>query len=185
MKNAGWFGKPFSKRYFMDFISHALWGGIAFGRQGRKTFQAAVGISMLPDLLTEGLFGLLYLIGIGDMPSWDMGHPNITDYPMWAQILYNSTHSFALFTLTFLFIWMLVKKPIWLLCAWGLHIIIDIPTHSLALFPTPFLWPLSNFKIDGIDWHNPLILGTNILLLFAIYSLWFVKMKRHQGSAEH
>jgi hypothetical protein len=53
---------------------------------------------------------------------------------------------------------------LWILAAWGLHILIDIPTHSLALFPTPFLWPVSDFKVNGIGWDNPIILAIDIAM---------------------
>jgi membrane-bound metal-dependent hydrolase YbcI (DUF457 family) len=162
----------------VDFVSHALWGGIAFGRRTRKAFLVAAGISVLPDLLTEGLFGILYMLGIGDMPAWDAGHPNITEFPLWAQSLYSATHSLVLFTLAFFLMWAVMGKPVWLVGAWGLHIIIDIPTHSLALFPTPFLWPVSDFKVDGVDWSNPLVLGTNLLLLVVVYYLWRARARR-------
>ncbi len=164
----------------MDLVSHALWGGIVFGQRSKKNFFTAAGITILPDVLTEGLFAGLYLLDIGNMPGWENGHPNIPAYPFWAQNFYNSTHSVIVFTLCFLLIWMLVRKPVWIIGAWGLHILIDIPTHSINLFPTPFLWPLSDYKFNGIGWHNPLVLGANILLLLGAYSLWF---KRRKGTA--
>jgi hypothetical protein len=166
----------------MDFVSHALWGGISFGQRAKKIFFTAAGISILPDVLTEGLYGLLYLLNIGNMPSWENGHPDITAYPFWAQSFYNFTHSAVVFTLCFLLIWALKRKPVWVTGAWGLHILIDIPTHSLYLFPTPFLWPLSVYKFDGIGWHNPIVFGANILLLLGVYALWF---KRRKGIAIH
>ncbi len=156
----------------MDFVSHALWGGVALGRRSKKLFLIAAGISILPDLLTEGLFGVLYFFNIGGMPGWKNGHPNITDYPLYAQNLYNITHSLIIFAIIFGLLWLLFKKPIWIMAAWGLHILIDIPTHSLALFPTPFLWPMSDYKFDGIGWRSPYILGTDILLLLVTYFLW-------------
>ncbi len=164
----------------MDFVSHALWGSIAFGRRTRKAFLVAAGISLLPDLLTEGLFAILHLLNIGGMPSWSDGHPNITAYPSWARLLYSSTHSLVLFMLTFVLLWALVGKPMWVVGAWGLHILIDIPTHSLVLFPTPFLWPLSDFKVDGLAWHSPIMFGANMLLLIAAYSLWLTQSRRRQ-----
>ena len=166
----------------MDFVSHALWGGIAFEQRTRKTFFIAAGISILPDVLTEGLFGGLYLLDIGNMPGWENGHPNITDYPFWAQNFYNFTHSVIVFTLCFLLIWAFVRKPVWITGTWGLHILIDIPTHSIDLFPTPFLWPLSDYKFNGTGWHNPIVFVANILLLLGAYSLW---LKRRKGTAIH
>ncbi|MBM3149264.1 MAG: hypothetical protein FJZ88_04445 [Chloroflexi bacterium] len=163
----------------MDFVSHGLWGGIAFGRRSRRVFLVAAGISLLPDVLTEGLFAALYLMNIGGMPGWEHGHPNITAYPLWAQILYNAAHSLVVFTLGFLLIWALVRKPVWIAGAWGLHILIDIPTHSMELFPTPFLWPLSELRVDGVDWSNPIVLGVNVILLGAAYWLWLRNRKRN------
>jgi len=159
----------------MDFVSHALWGGVSVGRKNKKIFLLAAGVSILPDLLTEGLFFILYLLNIGGMPGWENGHPNISDYPIFAQNLYSITHSLVIFALMFAIFWIAAKRPVWVVAAWGLHILIDIPTHSLALFPTPFLWPISNLKVDGIGWDNPAILATNIILLIAVYSLWLYR----------
>jgi hypothetical protein len=167
----------------MDFVSHALWGGVVFGRRTKRAFLAAAGISLFPDLLSEGLFAVLYLMGIGAMPSWDLGHPDIVAYPMWAQNLYSGTHSFVLFVPAFLLIWVLARKPVWVVGAWGLHILIDIPTHSIGLFPTPFLWPLFDFKVDGVAWHRPSVLLVNVLLLVAAYSLWLTQTRRRQRPA--
>lgn len=157
----------------MDIVSHALWGGIVLGRKGRRAFLVAASLSILPDLLSEGLFGALYVLGIGGMPPWDQGHPNITTYPLWAQHLYGGTHSLVAFALVFLTVTVLAGRLVWPLCAWALHILIDIPTHSLQLFPTPFLWPLSEFKIDGISWSHPVVLGADVLLLVLSYSVWW------------
>ncbi len=156
----------------MDFASHALWGGVAFGRKNKSNFLLAAGVSILPDVLTEGLFMVLYLLDIGGMPGWESGHPNISDYPVFAQNLYNITHSFVIFAAAFGLLWVMARRAVWVVATWGLHILIDIPTHSLALFPTPFLWPLADLKVDGIGWDNPVILAIDIILLITAYSLW-------------
>jgi membrane-bound metal-dependent hydrolase YbcI (DUF457 family) len=168
----------------MDFVSHALWGGVALGRKNRRNFLLAAGVSILPDVLTEGLFMVLYLLGIGGMPGWEHGHPNITDYPSFAQNLYNVTHSFLVFALVFGLLWLLFRKPVWLVAAWGLHILIDVPTHSLALFPTPFLWPISDLKVDGIGWDNAAVLATDVILLVVVYSIWLFRRSR-RGRGTH
>lgn len=163
----------------MDFVSHALWGGIAFGRRSRGMFTIAVAVSLMPDILTEGLFGVLFLLDIGSMPSWEYGHPNITDYPLWARYLYNFTHSLVMFTFIYVLVWVLTRKPVWVIGAWGLHILIDIPTHSLELFPTPFLWPISDYKFNGVNWHRPVIFSINLVLLFGVYLLWWRQRKQN------
>ncbi len=166
----------------MDFLSHALWGGVSFGRKNKNNFLLAASISILPDILTEGLFLVLYLLDIGGMPGWENGHPNINDYPLFAQNLYNITHSLVIFALVFLSIRLIIRKPLWIVAGWGLHILIDIPTHSLELFPTPLFWPISNFKVNGVGWDNPVILAIDILLLMVVYSFWlYPKLRGKQA----
>lgn len=164
----------------MDFVSHTLWGGAALGRRSRRAFLGAATVSLLPDLLTEGLFTTLSLMNVGAMPDWSHGHPNVTAYPTWAQTLYSGTHSLVVFTLAFVLVWVLARRPVWVVAAWGVHVLLDIPTHSLALFPTPFLWPLSDFKVDGLGWDNPAVLGANALLLVTLYSFWLCRSKRRR-----
>lgn len=167
----------------MDIVSHAFWGGVVLGRHSRRAFLVAASVSVLPDLLSEGFFGGIFVLGIGGMPTWDQGHPNITAYPLWAQQLYGGTHSLVSFALVFLLVSVLTGRLVWSLCAWALHILIDIPTHSLQLFPTPFLWPLSEFKVDGIRWSHPAILGSNVFLLLLTYSLWW-RTSRHASECQ-
>lgn len=161
----------------MDIISHGLWGGVTLGRKKRKDFIYAFGLSILPDILAEGImFGMIYF-GVNNMPSLEHGHPDIIEFPTYAQNFYNATHSLIFFIMVFAIIWLIRKKPFWLLLAWAFHIIIDIPTHSFKLFPTPFLWPISDFKIDGIPWDNSIILVPNILLLVIFYYFWLYRSK--------
>ncbi len=165
----------------MDILSHALWGGIALGRKKRSSFIYAALLSVLPDILAEGImFSMIYL-GVKNMPTMEHGHPNITEFPLYAQNFYNATHSLVIFLALFMIIWLIRKKPLWILLAWALHIIIDIPTHSFELFPTPFLWPISDFKVNGIPWDKPIIMIPNILLLILAYLFWIYKSKRNKS----
>jgi len=159
----------------MDVFSHGLWGGVVLGRKKRKNYILAFVFSVLPDIFAEGImFGMIFL-GVNNMPDLEHGHPNISDFPTYAQNFYNATHSLVIFIMVFAVVWLFRKKPYWLLLAWSLHIIIDIPTHSLKLFPTPFLWPVSDLKIDGIPWDNSMILIPDIILLIVFYSFWIYK----------
>lgn len=164
----------------MDIVSHGLWGGVALGRKKRSDYFYAFGFSVLPDILAEGImFSLLYL-GAPNMPSVEHGHPDITEFPIYAQNFYNTTHSLIVFAAVFAAVWLIRKKPFWPLAAWALHILMDIPTHSYDLFPTPFLWPLSDFKVDGIPWRSSLIMIPDIVLLIGVYAVWFYRSRiRH------
>ena len=159
----------------MDVLSHGLWGGVVFGRENKRAFLCAVAFSVLPDLLSEGVLLLLVLLGAEGMPKFEGRHPNITEFPGYAQGFYDFTHSLVAFGLVSAAVCLLLRRIFRPLLAWGLHILIDIPTHSVALFPTPFLWPVSDFKINGIGWASPVILVPDIALLIVVYAIWVVR----------
>jgi hypothetical protein len=49
-----------------------------------------------------------------------------------------------------------------------------MPLHSYAFFPTPVLWPFSDWKFDGWQWTTPGILITNFALLSLLYT-WYIR----------
>lgn len=163
----------------MDIVSHGLWGGIALGRAGRRSFWTAFLLGMGPDLFSfgvmfaNGLFthGLDYLNGMGHPPD-----PALI--PAYVHSLYKATHSLVVFALVFLAVWALRGKPLWELGAWGLHIALDIFTHSTDFFPTPFLWPVSDVRVNGVPWSDPVIFFPNVLLLVVLYAWFFIKKRR-------
>lgn len=165
----------------MDIISHGLWGGGVFGRKSRKLFWLAFSFGIAPDLFSFGIFffhRILIRFGIvsGDMPQ--SFHPGSITLPTYVQPLYNFTHSLIIFLAIFFIVWLIKKKPFWEISAWGFHILIDIPSHSSAFFPTPFLWPVSDFHIDGISWGTPIIYIPNLVLLALLYTWFFYSRKK-------
>jgi hypothetical protein len=61
---------------------------------------------------------------------------------------------------------------------WALHILIDIPTHSLRFFATPFLWPLSDYRFNGISWGNRWFMLANYTALAIVYILLWRTSRR-------
>jgi hypothetical protein len=156
----------------LDILSHGLWGAIAFGRRNRPSFWLAFVIGLAPDLLS---FGILYgavSLGMADTPDFSHGTPPESTIPQYVHQLYNVTHSFVVFLLVFLLVWRLLGRPVWELAAWGLHVLVDVPTHSSAFFPTPVLWPIVDWKFNGWQWMAPAILIPNYVLLGLCY-MWF------------
>jgi len=166
----------------MDFLSHGLWGGIVFGRKNKRTFWWAFFIGLAPDLFSFGPFFLVSFLGLTGRSPFSGGPPDPALIPSYVHQLYNPTHSLIVFGATFLVLWAILKKPFWPLLAWGLHIVFDIFTHSFEFFPTSFLWPISDFKIDAWSWGNPWIYLPNVFLLALLY-LWFFVIKRRGASA--
>lgn len=162
----------------MDIVSHALWGGIAFGRKSKRLFWWSFAIGLAPDLLSFGLYSAADTLGLVSGPDWGHGLPNPLSIPILIHWLYNITHSLLVFALVFGLVWLIRRKPFLPILAWGLHILVDIPTHSAAFFPTPFLWPLSDFTVSGINWGQPIIFYPDVILLAVLYLVWWIsKMK--------
>ena len=163
----------------MDFISHGLWGGIALGRSSRKSFWLAFLFGIAPDLLSFGFAFLGAFVGHG-LEFWrGIGHPpDPAKIPACVYQLYNVTHSLVVFGLAFAAVWVVRGRPLWEMGAWGLHVVVDIFTHTTAFFPTPFLWPLLNVRFSGWAWSDPVIFVPNVVLLAVLYTLFLWK---HRG----
>ncbi len=157
----------------MDIVSHGLYGWALFGNKDKKQFWLAFGFGVLPDFVA---FGLPFASSIAGMVFH--GTPVMfskTNIPNYVHTIYNVSHSLITWSVVFTALRIIYKKPIKASYARLLHILMDIPTHSLAFFATPFLWPLSNYRFDGIPWSDKIIFLPNIAILIIIYSIYFRK----------
>jgi hypothetical protein len=163
----------------MDVIAHGLWGGAVFYPRGRRQFVPAILIGMAPDLLSFGVFHVMH-------PGWltmrlageISGPPALALLPSYVFHAYNLTHSVIVWAVAFLLLWQINKRPPWLLTAWLLHILCDIPTHGTDYFPTPFLWPLPTPFVDGITWSTRWFMAANYATMFVVYSVLFLYFHR-------
>lgn len=161
----------------MDVLSHGLWGGIAFGRNSRFSYWLAFVIGLAPDLCSFGILWVASAFGLSTKPDFTNGTPPESSIPAYVHHLYELTHSLVVFLVVFFVVWWLRKHPLWELGAWGLHIVMDVPTHSYAFFPTPVFWPIAEWKFNGWPWMTPSILIPNVVLLFLLYG-WFIARRR-------
>jgi len=93
--------------------------------------------------------------------------------------LYQISHSLFVFGAVFGLAWLVLRRPAFELLGWALHILIDIPSHSLQFFATPFLWPVSSYRFDGISWGVRWFMITNYSCLAAAYLLlWWTRRRR-------
>ncbi len=167
----------------MDIISHGLWGGLAFGRKNKRDYWLAFLFGVLPDLLSFGILSAAAILGLSNGPDWQNGPPAAESIPAYVHILYNYTHSLVIFAVVFGLIWAIRRKAYLPLLAWGLHIALDIFTHSSDFFPTPLFWPLSDFHINGTPWSNPWIFFPNWIAIFIAYGLWLWHTKNKKRLA--
>lgn len=169
----------------MDILSHGLYGGVAFGRASKKSFWLSFFFGIAPDLFSFGLYTISTWLGIFEHPDWSSGsHPDPSQIPQFVHLLYNLTHSFVIFVIIFAVVWMIRKKPLYELLAWPLHILVDIPTHSESFFATPFLWPLSDYRVNGHNWSSSEIFIPNVILIVSLYVWFYVIKPRREASGQ-
>lgn len=163
----------------MDILAHALWThaihrSVAIKKQiklTKKDIWVAIFFGLAPDLFSFGIFFVdrLYQAIFRGSEFLQGGPPDPATIPNYVYHSYDYTHSLVIFLVCFGLIWLIRKKPYWLMYGWGLHILIDIFSHSTSFFPTPFLFPLSNIKINGWSWGDPTFIIINYSLLLLIY----------------
>ncbi len=120
-----------------------------------------------------------------------MGPPDPLSIPAYVYHAYNLTHSFVVWGVAFGLLWAYQRTrgkssedavtPLIPFFAWPLHIMCDIPTHSLRFFPTPFLWPLSTPFYDGTPWGNRLFMMMNYSALVGVYAVYFFRRSKIQS----
>jgi hypothetical protein len=163
---------------------------------------------VLPDLVsfTPAICWMVWLVLIKRVPYSQVPRPEHLTPDERANIfifrvvdaLYHPSHSLIIFACMFLLVWAVhwyrlnyyrgVKmpgvtptpaSPPWEMCGWLLHILLDIPSHTTRLFPTPFLWPLFDLKVDGISWGRPWFMVINYGTLLVIFIVLRLRSKKN------
>lgn len=143
----------------------------------RRFFWAAL-FGMLPDLLAFGPFFIYRMLS----GTFVWGRPEVSSIPGAVFMAYNFSHSLFTAAVMWLLIRYAVSKEL-TLAAWAypLHILLDIPTHDRSFFPTPFLYPLLDVKVDGISWANPYFMIFNYTALLTVYFFYFRARAKRRG----
>lgn len=153
----------------MEIVAHGLWtAAAAIAARGSTGVHLRTGWAVwwgvFPDVLAFGPMiaaGLwLRLAGGPHQGHIHLGVP-----------LYPAGHSLLVFLAAFGLASLLARRPVFEMLGWLLHILIDIPTHSLSYYATRFLWPLSDFRIDGIAWWTPWFWAATYGALAVVYVL--------------
>ena len=157
----------------MDIFAHFLWTYAVYFRNKRYRLLAAF-FGVFPDLLAFGPHFILSLIGLGNHFS----KQSLSSIPEYVFIGYNISHSLIIFLIVIGIIYFITRKVPIYLGGWLLHILIDIPSHSELFFPTPFLWPISNFHFNGVSWANEKFMIINYTTLAIVYIFLFIHNKK-------
>ncbi|MGD0201658.1 MAG: hypothetical protein ABSD27_12980 [Bryobacteraceae bacterium] len=173
----------------MDIVAHGLWAAAAArGSQKKLGRRISVGWTALwgvfPDLFAFTIpvtLALWYrLTGVG--PPADAGPHGVPHMHLAGQ-LYRISHSLIIFAVVFGLVWLLARRPVLPMLGWALHILIDIPSHSMRFFPTPFLWPVSDYRFGGIGWANRWFMLANYTALAVVWFLLWRSARRARRAA--
>ena len=178
----------------MDILAHTLWTTVA-ARKGnieneKRNKFSKINISwvafwgIFPDLFafTIPFFISFFKVITGQQhyESFSTRH-QVADGFNFSHTLYQYSHSLVIWVLVFLIIWLIFKKPRLELLGWGLHILIDIPSHAVAFFPTPFLFPIFSYVFPyGVAWSTTWFMIANYATLALLWgSILYYKYKKH------
>ena len=159
----------------MEIVAHGLWAAAAAVIAKRTTgARVHVGLAVwwtaFPDVLAFGppVAAGLWLrpsgggSGLATIPRVHIGLP-----------LYPAGHSLIVFLAVFGVVSILARRIVFEMLGWLLHILIDIPTHSFSYYATRFLWPVSDYRVDGIAWWTPWFWAATYGALGVVYFvLW-------------
>jgi len=146
----------------MDTLAHALWSYIIF--HNYELVWWAVLFGTLPDLLSWTVW-MLWPKKNGF--SWKK-KPDLNLIPKWVFTLYGITHSIFFMGIVFLSVFLIYGSIPLFLLSWTIHVLIDIPMHTKDFLPTPFLWPVSDYKFPGFSWANKWFMALNWSVIISL-----------------
>lgn len=154
----------------MDIISHALWTNLIFKELPTEQRSLAVFFGVTPDLISFSFITLKTFF----RKTMHFVSPALSSFPKYVFRFYDVTHSLVVWLGIFLIL-KLLGMDWWVVVfyAWGLHILLDIFTHTSSFFPTPILWPFSRFHFSGINWSNKWFMLFNYALIVFMYLVFY------------
>lgn len=183
----------------MDIFSHALWiaaagkeaNDLILKPKAKKPLKLRwlVFWGIFPDIFSftipfVWLLASLVLgnLDLSNLPKPENMEPAPSNHFPWAfqigSMFYSFSHSLVIFSIIFAMVFLILRRPVWEMSGWLLHILIDIPTHSYQFYATPFLWPVSGWKFNGFYWASPKFLIINFSLLIIVYLFLWIKRKK-------
>ena len=154
----------------MNIVAHGLWGVALTPKKHFHQIKWAVFWSVFPDLPFLAVF-IPYSIwnSLFVFSDW-------SELPKIIFYIYGISHSLIIWGIVTTVL-LIFKKWNWPILFWLLHILVDIPGHTV--FQTPFLFPISDFKFSGLfSWDNYVISTLSHLIpLIIIVSKFSLKPK--------
>lgn len=137
-----------------DIVTHFIHGYLIFGKKGAL-------YAILPDLLS---FGRLFIKRLPEKIDQftKCQYRKLFKKPE-LEKLDNLFHSLIIWSIFYYF-----KKDKEIFSIF-LAIVLDVFLHKKTYLPTPFLYPLSDYKFDGIPWNSKYGWIISIIITIFIY----------------
>lgn len=132
----------------MTFFEHALYGGALVYKIDPHLFWAGAAIGVLPDI--PPLLYAMKNLGFKKGAQHILFDSVAEEIPERMYKLYDFTHSFIIPIVLCIILYFINKNFTILALSYALHIICDIPFHDNR-FSTRFLYPITNFHINGFS----------------------------------
>jgi len=171
----------------MDILAHMIWtnyGSRSLNKKLKKKNKKTINIKMamfwsiFPDIFAFGIpMLIMFFVSIF---SGNFNIKSLLNHHLASNILvvdlpsylYQFSHSIIIWVLIFILVWIIWKKPYYVLFGWAFHIFIDIFSHEILFYPTPFLFPISEWVFPyGVKWNNPyfMIVNYSLIAILAVY----------------
>lgn len=177
----------------MEILAHTLWttagAKIANNIAKKKNKKFKINYfwvnfwGLFPDLFSLSLpivvFIFDYFFSGMSVSSIAQTREVINSYNI-SLVLYPITHSIVIWIFVFGLIWIIKKKPVWVITGWLFHIILDMPSHGIGAFGTPIFYPISEYRFPyGISWASTEFFIINYSLLFILWGfILFFKYRK-------
>lgn len=172
----------------MDVFAHTIWANALAQKLNEKRERSKKELisvawtsfwGVFPDLFAFTASFLIIILNILKGNSFAVEFSEHGGPSSLAYTLYNYSHSIVIWAIVFTVVWIFFKKPKLVLLGWLLHIIIDIPSHSINFYPTPFLWPISDYKFPhGVSWANLWFMIINYTAMLVVFLYFIIKKER-------
>lgn len=168
----------------MDVLAHSLWTNVMYKfipatQSDKRTTWWGIFFDVWPDLFAFGP-GFIYVFYHWIFQSGYSLSQSDSMIPLndLSLKLYNYSHSLIIWGVIVAAIWIYRRRFPWVLLGWALHIGIDLLSHTKEFYPTPWLFPLSDFHINGVSWGTPVFMIINYASLLLVYLLLIPRLRK-------
>jgi len=176
----------------MDIIAHGLWPVLIYKAiakdKSKFKMKLVVFWGIFPDVFAFFISSIWIVqqLFMGSISIFEAPRPDTNDPYLLANVnafkasyyLYHVSHSLIIFLIAFVIACVFSKRIVYEMFAWLIHLACDLLVHPIGNYDyaTQIFWPLSKWRVDGVQYEQPLYIGLNYALII-IFWLWLRKKR--------